>query len=94
MSRTHELVTVDERAVGGLEVLDRCRAVRRRGDPGMLRGRFAVLEHEICFGAAANHDRPVQRDLLARVRPFDDLKVQFARHGAAAYKGPRSFRNI
>ena len=94
VSRADELVAVDERAVGRLEVLDRCRAIGRRRDARVLRGCLAVFEHKVSVRTAANYDRFVQRELLARVGSFDDFQVQFARHGAAAYRRRRSFRNI
>jgi hypothetical protein len=59
----------------------------------VLRRCLTIFEHEICVGASADHDGPIERKLLARVGSFDDLEVQFARHGAAAYSRQRSVRN-
>ena len=94
MSRTHELVAVDERAVGGLEVFDRCCAIGRWRDARVLRGCLAVFEHKVSVRTAANYNRFLERELLARVGSFDDFEVQFARHGAAAYRRWMAFRNI
>jgi hypothetical protein len=41
----------------------------------VLRGCLAVLEDEVSIRTTADHNRPVQRELLARVGSFDHFKV-------------------
>src|SRR5581483_1999321 len=81
-----ELVVVDERAVGRLEVLDGGGAVGRGCDPSVLPGDLTVGEDEIGVRIAADDDRAIDDQLLARVWPLDDFQIDLARHGRGGYE--------
>ena len=79
--RAFKLVLIDERAVGRLQVLDRGRPVGRGSYAGVLTRYLSVLEHEVRPGIATDHDRAIDRDLLARIRSLNHFEVDLARHG-------------
>src|SRR6185437_15590154 len=47
---------------------------------GVLPGDLTVGEHQIRLRIAADDDRAIDDDLLARVRPLDDFQINLARH--------------